>query len=50
VARARPGVAAYDLILRLKRGATGAEVRAVAAEAERLLVALGESTRHGGRP
>jgi ribonuclease P protein component len=40
VARARPGVEAWDVILRLKRGCTRDEVRAVAAEATTLLAAL----------
>ena len=41
VEQARPDAAAFDLILRLKRGATAAEARAIAAEAARLLATLG---------
>jgi ribonuclease P protein component len=40
VDEARPGAEAFDLILRLKRGCTRAEVAAVAAEARALLAAL----------
>jgi ribonuclease P protein component len=50
VDRARPGVTAFDLILRLKRNATPAEVPAVAREAERLLAALGDDAERGGQP
>lgn len=49
VDRARPGVTAYDLILRLKRAATPAEVPALAREAERLLAALGDDADRGGQ-
>ena len=47
VARARPGVAAFDVILRLKRGCAPEDVRAVAAEAERLLAALVRNDAQG---
>jgi ribonuclease P protein component len=49
VDRARPGVTAFDLILRLKRAASPAEVPAVAREAERLLAALGDDAERGGQ-
>jgi len=46
---ARPGAAAFDMILRLKRGCTRDEVAAVAAEARALLAAVvGDDPR--GRP
>jgi ribonuclease P protein component len=38
--RARPAIEAYDLIVRLKRGCTRAEVPLVAAEAAELLAVL----------
>ena len=37
---ARPAVLGYDVILRLKRGSSRAEFRAVAADAARLLATL----------
>jgi ribonuclease P protein component len=40
VAGARPAIEAWVVILRLKRGCVGADVRAVAAEAAALLAAL----------
>ena len=40
VARQRPGIEAFDVILRLKRGCARREVPAVAAEAKALLTAL----------
>jgi len=40
VARARPAIEAFDVILRLKRGCARHEVAAVAAEAAALLAAL----------
>jgi ribonuclease P protein component len=46
VAAARPAIETHDVILRLKRGCTAAEVRAVATEAAALLAALARA--HGG--
>jgi ribonuclease P protein component len=40
VRAARPSVAAYDVVLRLKRGAPRAEAHRVAADARRLLAGL----------
>jgi ribonuclease P protein component len=47
VARTRPGIEAYDVILRLKRGCTRAQVPTIAAEAAALLAALLAASRAG---
>lgn len=47
VSQGRPGLEAYDVILRLKRGCARSEVRAVAAEAVALLARLVAATGDG---
>ena len=41
--RARPGIESYDLIVRLKRPAPGADLEAAIAEAEGMIVLVGAS-------
>ena len=48
--RARPGIEAYDLIVRLKRPAPGAELDAAIAEAEGLIVLTGASPAPPPKP
>ncbi|CAG0976058.1 hypothetical protein BURK1_01488 [Burkholderiales bacterium] len=41
--RARPGIESWDMIVRLKRPATGPELRAATDEADRLIARLRET-------
>jgi ribonuclease P protein component len=49
VARARPAIEAFDVILRLKRGCLRGEVRAVGADAAGLLARLAATGKEGAQ-